>query len=200
MIWLVCQYCQEFLDFRGTTNRHTSSVWKPAPPCCKKRAMASIDAPQMTDERMRRAPLLFCHVERQMLCSGSAGGAFPSSTRGASSVPLFEAILVMLYFRPGTTESRSRPVECQKRDRGEANIKRTNLEKKGQNNNVDTEKKKAAYTIIKCSSRKYQAHAKQSSDRAGAGGVRALVTKICTRHGWRNSTRVYAEGQADCAV
>lgn len=76
----------------------------------------------------------------------------------------------------------------------------TILTRKGKNNNADTEKKKAACTIIKCSSRQYQVHAKQSSDRAGAGGVRALVTKICTRHGWRNSTRVYAEGQADCAV
>lgn len=96
MIWLLSQYYLEFSDCRGTMNRQTSSVWKPAPPCCKKRAMASIDAPQMTDERIRRAPLLFCHVERQMLCSGSAGGTFPSSARGASSLPLFEAILVML--------------------------------------------------------------------------------------------------------
>lgn len=98
MIWLLCQHYLEFLDFRGTMNQQTSSVWKPAPPCCKKRAMASIDAPQMTDERIRRAPLLFCHVERQMLCSGSAVGSFSPSTRGASSLPLLEAILVMLEF------------------------------------------------------------------------------------------------------
>lgn len=98
MIWLACQYYLGISGFRGTMNGQTSSVWKPAPPCCKKRAMASIEAPQMTDKRIRRAPLLFCHVERQMLCSGSAGGELPSSARGASSLPLFEAILVMLEF------------------------------------------------------------------------------------------------------
>lgn len=43
-------------------------------------------------------------------------------------------------------------------------------------------------------------HAKESSDRAGPGGVCALVTKICTGHGLPNSTRLYAERQADCAV
>lgn len=91
-------------------------------------------------------------------------------------------------------------MECQERNRGEANIEMNNPDKRGQSNNADTEKKQAACTIIKCSSRKYQVHAKQSSDRPGAGGVRALVTKICTRHGWRNSTRLYAERQADCAV
>lgn len=39
-------------------------------------------------------------------------------------------------------------MQCQERDRGEANIKMNNLEKKGQNNNADTEKKKAAYAIM----------------------------------------------------
>lgn len=40
-------------------------------------------------------------------------------------------------------------MECQEWDQGEPNIKRYNLDEKGQSNNADTEKKQAACTIIK---------------------------------------------------
>jgi hypothetical protein len=76
-------------------NVHTWSVWKPPPPCCKKRAMASMEAPQTTDERIRSAPLLFCHIERQVFWVGSAADPFSSPFRGGSSLAVFEAILVV---------------------------------------------------------------------------------------------------------
>lgn len=76
----------------------TWRVWKPASPCCKKRAMASIEAPQTTDERIKRAPLLFCHIERQVLWAGSSSDTFSSTTREASSSAVFEAILAVSWF------------------------------------------------------------------------------------------------------
>lgn len=90
-------------------------------------------------------------------------------------------------------------VKCQAEDGREVDVQTNKLDKIGQNINADTEKKKAAYTIMQFMETPSTCRSSHQTVRA-PGGVCALVTKICTRHGWRNSTHRYAEGQADCAV
>lgn len=157
----------------------------------------------MTDERIRRAPLLFCHIERQVLWTGSAAAPLSSSTLGASSLVLFEAILVMQCV-----------VLCRKRLKAEQSKAGEELTRRGprrtpRQGERSLTKQNTIIMLTRKSKGQYAFQGKPSICRGvirppgpGGGGVCALVTKICNRHGWRNSTHLYAEaaGRLRCSL
>lgn len=73
------------------------------PPCCRYRAVASIEDPKASESRIMRAALLFSHIDRQILCPWASETFSSSLRRGASGSrsSWLEAIPVVPRLRDG---------------------------------------------------------------------------------------------------